>query len=1338
MKYVFLTILIVFTANLNKIHSQACLNNYQYRVPISVPNLNASVLTNFQVKVLVNTSALITAGKLRIDGGDVRFTDGSGTNLSYWFDPATFNFPATEYWVKVNNLALGANTIYLFYGNATVPVVASGDATFEYFDEFSGTVLDNSKWNRCGDITNVTLAGGIINFSSNNSAPNFKDGIITSLQTFGNNVIVETDVVSVNQGKAILGFMTAAEEGYATTFEKTTGVDIFKLSRITTDAVTCQILTDILPTSAAGTLSGIWSFSWPTASSQTIGWASGVSSFTYADAIHSGVSGNQKKIILGSHINASTNTGTLAIDWLRVRKLAIDPITVLGAEQEYPVSPNPTNTGPYCNGSTIQFNSTSYSGAVYTWKDPSNGTFSTISNPTISGSTIGNTGTYTLEIAVPGCAPVVTTTFVDVSNSSNAGVTSGTTTVCSGTNGGTVSVAGITGSVVRWEMANNIAGPWFTISSSATSMTYANLLQTTLFRPIVKTTACPEAVGTAAVITVDNATVGGFVIGGNSVCAGTNSGTVNLVFQSGTVTKWQFSIDGGLSWTDIVSNSTSYSFTNISTTTLYRAEVKNGSCPAQFSAAATVIVNPLPVPGFSVATVCESVASNFVNTTTIASGSIANYQWDFGNSSSSISANPIYIYPNYGIYFVQLTAVSSAGCTASTSSLVTVNAAPDVFFNAASVCQGSPTNFQAIAFVPGGGSISNYFWDHDDASTSTVPIHSYTYSSTGVYDVLLVATSNNGCIDSVRNAVEVAAPVSVSFIADSVCLGTAINFINTSATNSPSVSYTWDFGNGNNSTLLSPIYSYPVIGTYTVTLQAQVVGSPSACVSSTQRTVVIYEVPNPNFTLANVCLIDSASFTNLTFYTGNPTDLSYSWNFGDATTETLTDPFHTYVSPGNFNVQLTASTIDGCSATNTQLISIHPMPTANFAFTDVCLNTNMNFTSTATVSSGTLTHAWDFDDASTSPVQNPIHLYGADGTYDVELIVTTNNNCRDTIVKTVTVFPRPFVDFINTPVCDGQPSTFTESTSISGGTVVSFDWDYGDGSSANGNSTVYQYLNPGTYNVTLTSTSNFGCTHDTTKAVIVDAVPVPNFTAADACFGAANQFTNTSSVLGNGPLTHLWRFGDGGTSVLTSPGNIYPAPGFYNVTLVVTTGAGCVDSIIKVTEVYALPTVNAGNDTTISKGNEVQLNGYDPAAISYSWTPVATLDVSAIPNPIARPTDTTTYTLTLTDFFGCQNTDDMTINVLNDFKILIHNVITPDGNGQNDVWYITNIDFYPEATVQLFNRWGELIYETLNYQNDWNGVVGTDQLPDGTYYYIITFPDSDIHYKGAVTLLRNN
>ena len=206
---------------------------------------------------------------------------------------------------------------------------------------------------------------------------------------------------------------------------------------------------------------------------------------------------------------------------------------------------------------------------------------------------------------------------------------------------------------------------------------------------------------------------------------------------------------------------------------------------------------------------------------------------------------------------------------------------------------------------------------------------------------------------------------------------------------------------------------------------------------------------------------------------------------------------------------------------------------------------------------------------------------------------------------------------------------------------------------------------------------------------------------------------------------------------MENPSHIYTSPGLYNVKLFAESNNGCTDSIEKVVEAFSLPSVYAGSDTSVSKGYEVQLMSLVPGGINFNWNPIDGLNDNTIFNPVASPLVSTNYVLEATDINGCKNTDTLEITVINDFKLLVNNIITPDGNGQNDFWIIENINAQTTAKVHIYNKRGGLIYSSNNYQNDWNGFYGNDELPDGTYYYVINFSDSQSIYRGSITLLRN-
>ncbi len=1308
--------------------AQPCLTGWLYRTDLTVNSTNVATLFNHQIKITVNTAALVGAGKARIDGGDIRFTNSAGSILAFWYDPLTYNTISTDFWIKADQVNFGNNAFYLFYGNSTSPNISSGDATFEFFDNFETGDFSPLKWQKCGDNSNFSVVGALATLQSTNTN---QSGVAKTINTYSN-VIAESKVTNVSNGRGMVGLIDANNNGYATVFESNPS-GIMKMMAINNGGP-CQNVTQLAApnTTAAGTTSGIWGFSWPTSTNQTITWPSGTTNYTeIGNAVFHA---NPKRMIIGSVLNQATSTGTFTTDWVRLRKFAAsEPTFTIGAEFESPVNPNPTNTGPYCGGETVQLFSNAYAGAVYSWTGPS-GFNSSLQNPTIPLSVAGaNDGVYNLTVSMPnGCNSVSLNTIVTITSASNGGNLSGNTTVCQGANAGVVNLTGQNGSILRWEMSSSLGGPWINLANTTTTTSYENIMDTTYYRAIIKNGGCPEAISTVAQINATEATEGGFVLGAASGCDGNNAGNLTLAYQNGTILKWEYSEDNGSNWFDITNGTNMQSYLNLDTTTLYRAQVQSGVCPAQYSDVAQITIFPNPVASFTATNVCKGLNTSFTNTS---SGSISTYSWNFGNGSGSISQNPIYQYPTDGNYSVQLSVTSPNGCSSSINNLVQVHPLPIVNINHVNVCQGSPMNLQALASVPG-GSISAYNWTLGDGNVGTTPTLSHTYAAAGTYDVNLSITSNNNCIDSAQVEVEVGAPANVSFIADSVCLGQAISFINTTSSGSPTVNYTWNFGNGATSVLFSPSYTYPAVGTYIVTLSASVSGGTSSCVASTQRTVVIYENPVANFTFTNVCQADSMLFSNLTNYSGGTSALNYVWNFGDATTSALINPKHKYGTASNFNVTLMATTTEGCTHSTNQVVSTYNMPTANFTQSDVCLNNLMNFTSTSTIAAGTLTYNWAFGDGNVSSVQNPIHLYAADQTYPTTLIVTSNFNCRDTVTNNVTVHPRPQVLFGVDPVCDGITSQFHDSTTINSGNIVSYNWDFSDGSSSSSQNPTHLFLNVGNYNVTLMTTSNFGCTSSATQLVIVNPLPVANFTITDACLGVNVNFTNTSSI-SFGTLTYNWDFGDGGISALTSPTNNYSLAGLYPVKLVATSNAGCMDSIIKYAEVFALPIVNAGIDTNVSQGYTIQLNGYDPNASSYTWTPDNTLDNGFLFNPTAKPLETTEYTLSITDQNGCTGNDNVVVEVIKDYRLFIHNIITPDGNGQNDTWKITNIETFESADVIVYDRWGKEVLNVKGYNNDWEGVSGVDQLPDGTYYYLIEFSDSDKVYKGAITILRN-
>ncbi|HEX3005988.1 MAG TPA: PKD domain-containing protein, partial [Bacteroidales bacterium] len=918
--------------------------------------------------------------------------------------------------------------------------------------------------------------------------------------------------------------------------------------------------------------------------------------------------------------------------------------------------------------------------------------------------------------------------FIEVNEMTQAGVINGATTVCEGNNHGVLNLSGYKGQVLRWEISGSGGTPWSSVVNLTDTISYQNLSSTMWYRALVKNGSCPVSLSSAVSIKVDKNSAGGFVLGSSASCSLTNAGELNVSGNTGTILNWQYSLDKGMNWVDTLLTDPSLEYKKLTRTTYYRALIKNGVCLAQYSSNAKIIIYPLPQVAFTTISMPQGMPMEFKNGSVIKEGSLKQFYWDFGDGNGTPVKAPVHTYSNAGSYKVKLEATSDKGCIDSISSIVSVYEVPQVNFEFSNVClKDDEALFMNTSTVadPSAG----YSWDFGDGesfSGKDNPIHKYSHP--GNYKVKLTAATSHTS-SSFERTITVYDQAIPDFEARGVCQGTATSFVNHSSIANGYLTYQWDFDDGATSSELNPAHLYSTADSFNVRL---VTISNYNCSDTVFKKVFVNPNPVANFSATNASYGFANAFENLsTVKSGN---MEHHWELGDGHSTNNTSFEYVYSSAGNYDVSLVVKTDSGCTNAIKKTIWVYPKPYVNFSFNNDCVYDSVHFSNQSTVSSGTLKYRWDFGDGDISIEAAPVKKYSQPGNYVVKLIAVSSDGNSDSLSKNITIYPQPVADYVFKDVCDGYPVLLTDASTISNGIISDYLWDFGDGTNAVRASVSKTYLNPGRYTVSLSVTSVYGCRDTAFQKVTVHSNPVASFTIRNVCFGLPVSISNNSSY--NSDLSYLWNMGNGYTPAEETPYYVYPASGTYKVKLKVTAGVECSDSLEREVTIYPLPSVNAGNDTSITKGFGIRLNA--AGAEKYIWNPGTGLSDPSSATPIVNPTSETLYILTGEDQHGCIAQDSVLISVDDQHKIIAANIITPDGNGMNDTWFIQNIESYPEALIVIYDRWGNKVFETRNYSNDWDGTnAKNDILPDGTYYYIIRFPDDNTVYNGAINILRN-
>jgi gliding motility-associated-like protein len=642
---------------------------------------------------------------------------------------------------------------------------------------------------------------------------------------------------------------------------------------------------------------------------------------------------------------------------------------------------------------------------------------------------------------------------------------------------------------------------------------------------------------------------------------------------------------------------------------------------------------------------CLGQLENFYS---VASGSGLAHTWNFGNGATpatSIQEDPSgIVYSTAGAKLV--THIVSNGTISDTvTNIITINPSPTaVFTSNTTACINELINF---ANTSSSGPGVSYSWDFGTGATPALSTaqnpQGVKYLTAGTKNITLTVTNQFDCVTSASGTIFInSLPTAFAGLDKAICAGTTVQLGGSPITGN---TYSWQpSGTLSNAAIANPIAS-PVspLSQYIVTVTTL----SSGCKNTDTVNIIVNPTPVASFnSTAPACERTAVNFTN----TGSSgAGVTYAWDFGNNANPALSTaqnpPGISYYSPGTKTITLAVTNQYGCVTSGTQTIAINAVPVA-FAGLDktVCAGTTVQLGGSSITGnsyswqpSGTLSNA-----AIANPVASPVSPLSQ----YIVTVTTLSSGCKNTDTVNIIVNPTPVASFNSTaPACERTAVNFTNTGSSGAG--VTYAWDFGNNAnpalSTAQNPPGISYHSPGTKTITLAVTNQYGCVTSSTQTIAINAVPIA-FAGMDTTICASTSVQlGQVGVIGN---TYTW-FPSSTLSnkMISNPIASPVAPVTSYILTVVSTSNGCKNTdTVHVTMLDPLKAY-AGNDGAICRYDKFQLGTGLVKGQLYSWSPVKGLNNATLPNPLASPDSTTTYTLTVTGS-GCGTiTDNVTITV---------------------------------------------------------------------------------------------
>jgi gliding motility-associated-like protein len=758
---------------------------------------------------------------------------------------------------------------------------------------------------------------------------------------------------------------------------------------------------------------------------------------------------------------------------------------------------------------------------------------------------------------------------------------------------------------------------------------------------------------------------------------------------------------------------------------------------------------------------------DFTNKSTINTGNFTS-SWDFGDGDSFTGKDTLLQYSTIDTFLVKLLVVSDYGCKDSVSHAVYTRPMPVGSFtikDSAQCLAGNLFDFTNNSTLPSGSNTYEWFFGDGQTSTGISPTHQYLSDDT--FLVKLIAKSNHNCLDSVSRIAVVYPMPKVLFTINnsSQCLsGNQFSFTNKSEISSGSLMYHWFFGDGDSVQSQHATHSYKTSDSFDVKLIAS---SAFSCNDSIQRKVYIHPMP-----IADFSINDSAQcFNDQNFIITNKStisigNLTYRW-YIDKDSFNTTNLQLSILQPGTLNLKLRTSSDFNCPDSLTKTLIVHPAPLASFSVNDSiqCLAINsFSFVNTSVIQSGSMTYLWRIESANITGLQ-PINYKFSDwGKFPVRLISTSDMGCTDSTESMLYVYPNPVSAFIYLNNCIEDTMWFFDKSYSDSGSVNQWYWDFKNGQTSSVQNPFRVFYDSGRKAVKLISTNNFGCSHDTTRFFRIEAhVLAPELERATV---EQDEFVliEWSPPIEGKPLTyHLEKSAD---SMIWNPvsdinytvndyndhqTNVDKGSYFYRLT--VTDSCNFTSPYSNIGKTILLTLDSSQEFPVLSwtayeywpsgiERYELQIAGYskwtDPKA-KYFMPFESYVQPEIVKDSLSKLNDEN-YCYRVVAY----RQSDQLESVSNEVCVpaishmFIPNAFTPNNDGLNDVFKPAGM-YILEYKLQIFNRWGEQIFESSDINSGWDGRFKGSECPTDNYFYQVSAKGTNgksLKKAGAVLLLR--